>query len=237
MLKVWDTATGKEIRTIKDPGPSNQVPVMAVTPDGKTVWTWVYQTTIESYDLENGKQRDSWTGSESQLTSLSFSPDGELAALGGLDGSVRIWNVSKKAKLLTKGDQPLHQESIVDLVFTPDKKFLVTAGKDGLVKVWNVKNLADNAPGKATAVRSFAAHKTRIIALAMSPDGKRFVSAGADNTVKLWDTATGEEKRKWEFRVPVIPNKAFLRNIAFTPDGKHVVTANYNTTMYLLELP
>jgi WD40 repeat protein len=76
-----------------------------------------------------------------------------------------------------------------------------------------------------------------VVAFAMSPDGKRFVTAGQDNVVKLWNTADGRELRKWDFRLPVLPSKPFVRNLAFSPQGKHVATANANATLYLLELP
>jgi hypothetical protein len=49
--------------------------------------------------------------------------------------------------------------------------------------------------------------------------------------------ATGKELRSWDLRVPVQPEKPFVRGLAFTPDGKHVATANGNTTLYLLECP
>src|SRR5439155_14580606 len=109
-LKVWDTTTGKELLTISDPGPLHQAPVLATTPDGKQVLVWDHGTGLDSlevYDLATGKQEQSWNGHERTVESLAFSSDGELAALGGNDGSVRVWQIAKKERL-AGGDLPAH---------------------------------------------------------------------------------------------------------------------------------
>jgi WD40 repeat protein len=71
----------------------------------------------------------------------------------------------------------------------------------------------------------------------MSADGKRFASATEDNVVKVWETVSGKELRAWDLRAPFQRNRPFVRNLVFTPDGKHVATANANTTVYMLECP
>ena len=38
-------------------------------------------------------------------------------------------------------------------------------------------------------------------------------------------------------KAPWQRDKPFVRTVAFTPDGKQVLTANGNTTMYLLDCP
>jgi len=121
------------------------------------------------------------------------------------------------------GDLPAHQEGMADLAFTPDKKFLITAGKNGDCKVWDLAR-------RLTPLRRIQAHDGRITGLAVSPDGSRFATTAADNRVKLWATATGRRLRQWDVGVAV-------RSMAFAPDGKHLATANANTTLYLLDLP
>jgi WD40 repeat protein len=147
-------------------------------------------------------------------------------------------------------------ESVVDLVLTPDKNVLVTAANDGQrrtgvtilgrqidlgttknlgqLKIWDIRgrNLAKLEP-----VRTIVAHDSAILALAMSPDGKRVATISTDHSAKLWDLASGNLLRSWSFPVPGTFRKAFLRNITFTPDGKHLVTANYSATLYMLECP
>jgi WD40 repeat protein len=237
-LKIWDTATGKEIRTIRDPGPEHEVPVLSVTADGKKLLAWVHDAKdgvelIEVYDLASSKRLESYSAHERPLASLAYSADGELAATGGVDGTVRIWEVAKKERL-PGGDLAAHQDAIFDLIFTPDKKFLITIGNDGQVKVWDISK---RTVAKLEPTRTLPARKPGVIAFAMSSDAKRFVTAGADNKVILWDAASGKELRTWDYHAPPGYKKPLLRSLAFTPDGKYVVTANVNTTLFLLECP
>jgi WD40 repeat protein len=138
--------------------------------------------------------------------------------MGDKGGSVRVWNVATGERI--GGDLPAHR-AFGDLTLTPDKKLLITGGDDGEVKIWDL--------AKRSSLRTIAAHKQKIKALAMSADGSRFATAGDDQEIKLWETATGKELRQWK-------NMA-ISTMAFAPDGKHLATANLNTTLYLLECP
>jgi WD40 repeat protein len=98
------------------------------------------------------------------------------------------------------------------------------------VKVWSLND-------RAKPLHTIAAHKRMIVGFAMAPDGKRFATVGMDNVVKLWSTDTGAELRAWDFKVPFQQNKPYVRGLAFGIDGKNVVTANGDGTVYLLECP
>ena len=124
---------------------------------------------------------------------------------------------------------PAHAEPVSDLAFTPDKSKLVTGSRNGEVKVWDLTG--------RKMVHKIDAHQARVYAIAMSADGKRFATSGQDNVVKVWDTESGKLLREWSFELPGLTNRAFVRALAFTPNGKHLATANSNTTLFLLEVP
>jgi len=67
-------------------------------------------------------------------------------------------------------------------------------------------------------------HKAPIKSLAWSPDGTRLVSGSEDKTAIIWNTAT------WE---PVATmagaHVRAIQAVAFTPDGKHILTAGDRT--------
>ena len=61
------------------------------------------------------------------------------------------------------------------------------------------------------------------------------MTVGNDNEVKAWSLAPADLKepkpiRSWKLPVGV-------NGTAYTPNGKHVITANADGTAYVLELP
>ncbi|HEY7429070.1 MAG TPA: WD40 repeat domain-containing protein, partial [Gemmataceae bacterium] len=234
-LKLWNAATGKEIRTIPNDGPQLEgIPFLTAPPDGKQVIAWLAKSEIGTFTVADGKltaSRD--LGDRSNIKCLTISADGVTTAVGHTDGVVRLWDIAAKQKERLGEDLKAHEKEIMDLALTPDKKTLVTADKNGVVKVWDL--------ARREALHTIIAHKQKITAVAMSPDGARFATTGADNIVKLWDRATGKELRQWDLHMPVLTGngelRAFVNTLAFTPDGKHLATGNTDATLYLLDCP
>jgi WD40 repeat protein len=99
---------------------------------------------------------------------------------------------------------------------------LITGDEEGEVKIWNL--------AKKEAIKTISAHKNGLRAIAMCPDGKRFITVGANGELRLWNVETGEKIKEWEVPTPI-------NNLVFTADGKKLVTANGDTTLYLIEMP
>jgi WD40 repeat protein len=236
-LKVWDVATGKERLSLKEKV-SADVPLLTARPGNKQVLAWVALNKIETYDVATGKQVASLDVQNEgrEVSCLAFSADGTLAAVGdkegkekeGKDGKVRIFDLATEKPV--GPEISVSTKPVTDLAFTPDKKKLVTGDEGGEVKVWDLDN-------RAKPRHTIAAHKRMIVGFAMAPDGKRFATVGMDNVVKLWSIETGAELRAWDFKVPYQQNKPYVRSVVFGSDGKHLATANGDSTVYLLECP
>jgi WD40 repeat protein len=64
---------------------------------------------------------------------IAFSPDGRLLATTHEDGSVKLWDASDGALLVTHRG---HRGAALGVAFLTDGRRLLTAAADGTVKVW-----------------------------------------------------------------------------------------------------
>jgi WD40 repeat protein len=256
LLKIWNTANGKEKVAVKEGGPSNDVVIMTAKPGGKQFVAWIDRNLVDTFDAATGKQDKSLNvqDKDQEIKSLAFSPDAKLAAVGGADGKVRIMDIEgekavgdtitayepkekkkvekkEEKKEEKKGDEKKADEgvAVADLAFTPDKKTLITGGANGVIKIWDLDK-------RDKPLHTLPAHKESLVGFTVSPDGKRFASVSMDNVVKLW-TIDGKELRTWDFKVPYQLNKPYVRGIFFTPDGTKIASANGDSTLYLLQCP
>jgi len=73
------------------------------------------------------------TALPAEVNTLAISPDGRAMASGGMDGRIRIWEVTTGEGF---GDLPGHSHSVNTVAFTRDGTRLVSGGNDPFIRVW-----------------------------------------------------------------------------------------------------
>jgi eukaryotic-like serine/threonine-protein kinase len=110
------------------------------------------------------------------MHSIAFSPDGQWLATGSSDGTVALWDVSRRARAhLFQGNLSIHA-----LTFSADSQTLFAATADRHIHRWALA-----APERALILRG---HSDRPQALAVLRDEAALVSASIDGTVRRWRT-------------------------------------------------
>jgi WD40 repeat protein len=97
---------------------------------------------------------------------------------------------------------------------------LVSGGYDGRLIWWDVE--------KRSQIRSVDAHKKWVRGVTAAPDGKTVASVADDMVCRLWDAGSGKllhELRGHKEKTPT-HFTSMLYACAFTPDGKHLATAD-----------
>ncbi|HSM70397.1 MAG TPA: BTAD domain-containing putative transcriptional regulator [Anaerolineales bacterium] len=213
--RVWDTSTGTELLTL--PGHATSLSRAAFSPDGTRLATASYDGTARVWDITPEGSREWLTIAKhtDNVRDLDYSPDGSRIVTASSDGSAKVFDAETGAELLTLSG---HTARVYTAVFSPDGTRIATSSGDNTAKVWDAATgeelLTLSGHGEGMVGGFFPG----ILAVAYSPDGKLLATAGADGNTILWDATTGEQLGLFS------NNSIGITNLAFSPDGKYLVT-------------
>jgi RNA polymerase sigma factor (sigma-70 family) len=212
-IRLWNFATGEELRRI-DAAPKNcRIHALAFSGDGKILAAGGDDTTLRLWNGDTGAEllqgggHQSWARND--VLSVALSAKGQLAA-GYYNGTVRAWEPALTSRLLDPGTHPTppnwfeeylgheegHQQTVTTVAVTTDSKIAVTAGRDGTVRLW------DLATGKE--LRRWPG-----TGAALAPNDRVLAISEANDQVCLRELATGQPLHRFPGSHP-----------AFAPDGK-----------------
>jgi WD40 repeat protein len=250
-LRLWGTATGKQLRRfeLNWSGPdvwwSREGSDVFFPPYGREVATWTYDGTVRFWELAGLHGRSVKVGQRS-ITGMAISAEGNTVAVVEYDGSrpdVGLYELDGERKLKTL--EPFGKRSgsdawISHLAFSPDRKRLAIGLRYQLepdprenssqltIQLWDVSG------GKL--IRSFRRDENAPGKIAFSHDGRWLASAATGKTpLQLWKVANGTEVRRFGEK-DVERSWYESAPLAFSPDDKLLAAAAGNFEIVLWEL-
>lgn len=232
MLKLWDAETGMGLVTLKSP---RRVESCAFSPDGMRVVSGFEDGMLTLWDTTSGVKlvvlvghspakvrhlpwpvRILFHGAILRVNACAFSPDGKRIVSASGEGTLRLWDAEKGARIATLTG---HSDAVTSCAFSPDGTRIVSGSLDRTVKLWDART--------GTELATLVGHLASVEASAFSRDGMRIVSVSWDGVLKVWDAST--------LNAPptVAGHKRLMNACDFSPDGRQVLSASEDHTLKL----
>jgi WD40 repeat protein len=177
---------------------------------------------VHLWSLDTGLEVQGRARHDASIGQLAFSPDGLTLASGGLDSTLKIWELDQ----LRQGEPQrrlIRQPSgVTCLVYSRDGSLIVTGHTNRILRVHEEKS------GKLIA--TLRGHGAPLSAAVVSPDGNQVASGGRDGTIRIFDL-----NRKEELRVLTAHRKA-VSALAYVPQGTEIASVAMDHAVILWDV-
>ncbi len=220
-LIIWDIKSGRELNSIRYGGFTGDNHI-AFSPDGKTVASSGLGKVI-IWDIASGKPVKELPYSnpdESNLSSLAFSPKGDLVAIAHYSTAddLVIWNIKTQTKQYSMSQQA------TSVSFNSDGRLLASGGRDNHLRIWELAT--------GTEITSINTQHTKdtlegISTVAFSPSNPIVATGGWDGLIKLWDINSSTQ-------INIFNGHDYLvTSLAFSSNGNFLASGSWDNTVKL----
>ncbi len=214
-IYTWNAQTSELLKTTTEP--YCEVYSIRYSPDGKLLFTTGTSRKARIWDVQTGRFLGSFrahqyqfrhASDEVRISSVAFSPDGNMLATGGSDNQVCLLEI-RAGELYLIGERLAefseHTENVSSVAFSLDGKVLASGSQDKTIQLWDIN--------KRTHLKTLAGHGEGVTAVVYSPDGSTLASGSEDGTLRLWNAQTHN------LLLPPIEDAGQVTSLAYSPDG------------------
>ncbi|XP_077188260.1 transducin-like enhancer protein 1 isoform X2 [Paroedura picta] len=177
-LSIWDLASPTPRIKAELTSSAPACYALAISPDAKVCFSCCSDGNIVVWDLQNQTLVRQFQGHTDGASCIDISNDGTKLWTGGLDNTVRCWDLREGRQL----QQHDFSSQIFSLGYCPTGEWLAVGMESSNVEILHVSK-----PEKY----QLHLHESCVLSLKFASCGKWFVSTGKDNLLNAWRTPYG----------------------------------------------
>lgn len=212
-VQVFDL-NSKNKRPIKIEGHNGFVYDIVFLPNNDYFLTSSADSTIRLNDYSNSRVL---LNADSEIKTLSITPDGKILAGGNDHGEVNLWYTDNQSSAKIKQSDPIH---VVE--FSHSGETLAIGDESGNVTLYSLKNGIEN-PERLMVLTG---HHSRINDISFNDQDSFLATAGFDGRIQLW---TMEDLDK----LPIVmrDHESYVWSLDFSDDSDYLVAGGKDGTI------
>ncbi|MEV7683840.1 caspase family protein [Streptomyces sp. NPDC088341] len=241
-LYVWDMTDPDHPRQVarrtEDVGTFGQT---GWSPDGRTLAVPTDRGRVLLWDLRDPTDPTFTTlrvaDERRSADTAAFHPDGHTLAVSTDDGVLRLWDLSEGARPQRRGTLALTTQLYASAFHPAGRSLAVSGvGASGAGGTLQVIDVTD--PDHPKALEGLSTEQPVYPEIAYAPDGSHVAVASTDGRARISSVNGG---REWVpttlYTGEALPRTTPLRAVTYRPDGRGIVTGDFNGGIHLWNPP
>ncbi|HUR66522.1 MAG TPA: caspase family protein [Chitinophagaceae bacterium] len=218
--RIIDLANCRNIISIYTPEGTASA---SFSPDGSSILTYGYDSTMRLWSIQTGKELKSYVGEQRDISYGEFHPDGKMILsfephiINYGNHTARVWETAS-GKPLFSLQEKYGPDMFSAARYSPDGNYIITSsGKN--VKFWDARTF------KQVKVLNTDASTS-----ALSPDGKYIAVEKMNDVIELRDPVSAKLLNTFKGHL------GSITDIQFSPDSKWLATASFDSTVRIWDI-